>query len=134
MELFILPAARLRQSERKFIADHLTRPNSDFQTALLNGEPAGVIAICLDQGEIIGWARSEMWQGLPTLEAFVAPSYRARGVATLCAAGLRTQGVFMGHYFVAVFRPPMPILARRLGLPHKRFDRHPDGTWHEVTS
>jgi len=132
MELFILPAARLRQSERKFIADHLTRPNSDFQTALLNGEPAGTIAICLDQGEIIGWARSEMWQGLPTLEAFVAPSYRARGVATLCAAGLRTQGVFQGHYAVAVFRSPMQILASRLGMPCRQFERQSDGEWREV--
>lgn len=134
MELFTLPAARLRQSERKFIADHLTRSGSDFQAALLNAEPAGTIAICLDQGEIIGWARSEMWQGLPTLEAFVAPPYRDRGVATLCAAGLRTQGVFQDHAAVAVFRPSMPALAQRLGIPFKQFDRQPDGTWHEATS
>jgi hypothetical protein len=133
MELFILPAARLRQSERKFLADHLTRPNSDFQTALLNGEPAGTIAICLDQGEVIGWARSEIWQGLPTLEAFVSLSYRRRGVATLCAAGLRTQGVFADQPRVAVFRSSMVTVANRLNIQYTRFVRAPDGSWMGVS-
>lgn len=132
MELFILKAARLRQSERKFIADHLTRPNSDFQTALLKGDPAGTIAICLDQGEIIGWARSEIWQELPTIEAFVSTAYRRRGVATLCVAGLVAEGVFVDHHEVAVFRPSMASLAARLGIPCVAFDRKPDGAWKEV--
>jgi hypothetical protein len=134
MELFILPAARLRQSERKFVADHLTRPNSDFQTALLDGEPAGTIAICLDQGEPIGWARSEVWQGIPTLEAFVSQPYRDRGVATLCAAGLRTHGVFVLHEKIAIFSTAMIAIAERLSLPYRRFALKPGGTWHEVTS
>jgi hypothetical protein len=132
MELFILQTSRLRRSEKRFIADHLTRPDSEFQRALLDGEPAGTIAICLDQGEIVGWARSEMWQGMPTLEAFVATAYRRRGVGTLCAAGLRTEGVFLDFDQVAVFRPTMVSLAHRLGLPFAQFDRKPDGTWREA--
>lgn len=132
MELFVLKAARLRQSERKFIADHLTRSGSDFQTALLTGEPAGTIAICLDQGEIIGWARSEIWQKLPTIEAFVSTAYRRRGVATLCVAGLQAEGVFVDHREAAVFRPSMASLAARLGIPCIAFDRKPDGAWKEA--
>jgi hypothetical protein len=132
MELFILKTSRLRRSERRFIADHLTRPESEFQRALLAGTVTGTIAICLDQGEIIGWARTEVWQGIPTLEAFVSPAYRRRGVATLCAAGLRTEGVFRDHEFVAVFRPTMIPLARRLNLSTATFDRKPDGTWREA--
>lgn len=132
MELFVLPAARLRQSERKFIADHLTRSGSDFQAALLNGEPAGTIAICLDHGEIIGWARSEIWQGLPTLEAFVSPPYRDRGVATLCAAGLRTQGAYRDCEKIAIFSTTMIAIAERLSMPFRRFALKPDGTWREV--
>jgi GNAT superfamily N-acetyltransferase len=132
MELFILPTVHLRGSERNFIADHLARTGSDFQKALLNGGLTGTIAICLDQGEIIGWARTEIWDGLPTLEAFVAPAYRRRGVATLCAAGLRTEGVFRDYEFVAVFRPTMISLARRLGLLYASFDRAPDGSWVEA--
>ena len=134
MELFVLPTGRLRRSERNFIADHLTRPQSDFQKALLDGGDIikGTIAICLDQGEIIGWARTELWRELPTLEAFVSPAYRRRGVATLCAAGLRTEGVWRDYEFVAVFRPTMISLARRLGLPYASFDRAPDGSWVEA--
>ena len=129
MELFVLRTDLLRPSERRFIAEHLTRPESDFQRALLGGTVTGTIAICLDQGEIIGWARSEIWQEMPTLEAFVSPAYRRRGVATLCAAGLRTEGVLRDHEFVAVFRPTMVAIARRLGLPYSSYDRAPDGSW-----
>jgi hypothetical protein len=133
MELFVVPAKRLRLSERKFIADHLTRAGSDFQQALLSdGEPAGTIAVCLDQGEIIGWARTEIWQGLPTLEAFVGQEYRERGVATLCAAGLVASNCFRYAPFVAVFRVPMAILATRLGIQHISYRREPDGSWIQV--
>jgi GNAT superfamily N-acetyltransferase len=134
MELFVMPTARLRVTERNFIADHLTRPGSDFQRAILagGGSLTGTIAICLDQGETIGWARTEIWDGLPTLEAFVSPAYRRRGVATLCAAGLRTQGVFRDYEFVAVFRTTMALLASRLGLRYAAFDRAPDGSWVEA--
>jgi hypothetical protein len=132
MELFVLKTSRLRRSERRFIADHLTRPGSDFQRALLYGEPAGTIAICLDQGEIIGWARTEIWQNLPTIEAFAGTAYRRRGVATLCVAGLVAAGVFVDHDEVAVFRPTMASLARRLGVPFVEYDRKPDGSWKEA--
>ena len=133
MELFILRTDRLRASERRFIADHLTRPESDFQRSLLAGTVTGTIAICLDQGEIIGWARTEVWQGIPTLEAFVSPAYRRRGVATLCAAGLRTEGVFRDYEYIGVFRPTMVSLASRLGLLYAAFDRKPNGTWREAS-
>jgi GNAT superfamily N-acetyltransferase len=132
MELFVLHTHRLRGSERTFIADHLTRTGSDFQTALLNGGLTGTIAICLDQSEIIGWARTEIWDGLPTLEAFVSPAYRRRGVATLCAAGLRTEGVWRDCEFVAVFRPTMAALAHRLGILHAEFQRTQTGEWVEA--
>jgi GNAT superfamily N-acetyltransferase len=134
MELFVLKTDRLRATERRFIADHLTRPESDFQRSLLAGTVTGTIAICLDQGEIIGWARTEVWQGIPTLEAFVSPAYRRRGVATLCAAGLRTEGVFRDYEYIGVFRPTMVSLARRLSMPYANFDRQPDGTWVEATA
>jgi hypothetical protein len=129
MELFVLRTDRLRVSERRFIADHLTRPDSDFQAALLTGEPAGTIAICLDQGEIIGWARSETWQDMPTLEAFVNPAYRRRGVSLLCAAGLTAHGVYQDADVVVVFRQSMKSLADRLRLVNVHFERHADGTW-----
>lgn len=132
MDFFITTTNRLRRTERRFIADHLTRPGSDFQRALLYGDPAGTIAICLDQGEIVGWARTEIWQGMPTLEAFVGPAYRRRGIALACTAALIAEGVFRDFGAVAVFRPTMVSLAERLRLPYAGFDRKPDGTWREA--
>lgn len=128
METFTTPAHRLTLSERKFIADHATRPHSEFQKALLAGQPRGTICLCLDQGEIVGWARSEDWEGWPTLEAFVRPQWRDRGVAALCAAGLRAANVFdsTGRY-CAVFRPPMLGVAARAGLAAILFSLYPDG-------
>lgn len=129
MELYILLARRLRGSERKFIADHLTRPESDFQRALLNGRPAGTIAVCFDQGEIVGWARTEIWNEMPTLEAFVAKEYRKRGIAKMCAAGLLAQGALPHGEWVAVFRESMSGLASSLEIPNVLYNRKPDGSW-----
>jgi hypothetical protein len=129
MELFTLPTPRLKISERRFIADHLTRENSDFQRALTSGAASGSIAICLDRGEIIGWARTEKWDGHNTLEAFVQQPYRRRGVARLCAAGLAADNAFDECRSVAVFRESMLQLAKCVGLEPLLFGRKPDGSW-----
>lgn len=127
MDTFTTPAHRLTLSERKFLADHATRPHSDFQKALLAGTQKGTICLCLDQGEIVGWARSEGWESWPTLEAFVRPQWRERGVAALCAAGLRASNVYgnSGRY-CAVFRHSMLAVAARAGLAAVLFT-HSDG-------
>jgi hypothetical protein len=129
MELFTLLASRLGTSERKFIINHLTREGSDFQKALATGSAKGTIAICLDMGEIVGWARTEMWSGHNTLEAFVGQPYRRRGVARLCAAGLVASNAFNGEPRVAVFRETMLPLARCVGLTPMLFGQESDGKW-----
>lgn len=128
MDCFVTRTHRLRRVERRFIADHLTRPGSDFQTALLTGEPKGVISLCLDQGEIVGWARTETWQGHETLESFVSPQFRRRGVATFAGCGLVAEGCYRDVAKVAVFAPSMESLARRLGLSPYRF-KLTSGSW-----
>lgn len=129
MDCFITRTNRLRRVERRFIADHLTRPGSDFQTALLTGDPQGTIALALDQGEIVGWARTEIWQGLPTLEAFVGAQYRRRGVARFCAAGLVAEGVYAAAAKVAIFSTTLIPLAKSIGITYERFALKPDGSW-----
>jgi hypothetical protein len=116
MDCFTLPTMKLRPTERRFIAQHLTRPGSDFQKALEGGAVAGTIAIALDQGEIVAWARTEPWRDWPTLEAFVAPAYRGRRLATWCAMGLAVAGVFKKSHHTAVFRPSMIPVATDAGL------------------
>ena len=129
MEFFVTDARRLRSSERRFIVDHLTRPGSDFQRALMDCTQTGTIALCLDHGEIIGWARTEEWHGLPTLEAFVATSYRRRGIAKACAACLLADGALSREKRTAVFNKHVVDLAEKLGMLWSAFDRKPDGTW-----
>lgn len=110
-----------------WILRKLSRPGSDFQLKLATGGFDCPIAMVSDQGEMIGWARTEDWDGWRTLEAFVDPQYRRRGIATLAAAALVAYGAY-DEKRVAVFRPSMEPLARRVGLLPSRFENR-DGVW-----
>ena len=129
-----------------FVRNRLTKPGSDFQwklTRLLHGdavasEQDGSIALVLDQGEIVGWARTEYWanfdddsDGLShdTLEAFVAPDYRLRGIAAFAASGLYASALHDEGGTVAVFHPHMLLVARRAGLFATLFQKNPRGEW-----
>lgn len=125
-----------------FVRNKLTKPGSDFQwklTALLHGERRaddsdGHIALVADQGEIVGWARTEPWtsdDGMPydTLEAFVAPEYRRRGVAGFAASGLYAGVLHDNGGTVAVFHPHMLLVARRAGFFATLFEKNPAGKW-----
>jgi hypothetical protein len=131
MDCFTIRAAVLRPSEKAWIASRLTRPGSDFQKALESGEPQGWISIALDKGVIIGWARTERWEDFDTLEAFVDPALRGRGVATWCAMGLVASGVFTTSKdrYVAVFRRPMIKMAIKVGMKPVICDRLENGLW-----
>ncbi len=121
MNCTILPLADLDVIDINWIVMRLTKPDSDFQRALLSGRRPGEIAIVRDQGEIVGWARTEVWvedNGFDeiswnTLEAFVAKQYRLAGVAVFAAAGLSAM---LHARRVAVFHPHMLLVARRAGF------------------
>lgn len=117
----------------------LTKPGSDFNRKLhrwMTMTPAlpedGSIAVVREDEEIVGWARTESWQpdcSWDTLEAFVAPTHRRRGVAAFAAAGLvAARAVGDGHP-VAVFAPPMLLLSRRVGLHPVLFLKDDAGKW-----
>jgi hypothetical protein len=80
-------------------------------------------------GEIVGWARTEKWDGHDTLEAFVQQPYRRRGIARLCASGLVASNSLSIGRSVAVFRDSMLHLARGVGLEPLLFCRQEDGSW-----
>lgn len=116
----------------------LTKPGSDFNRKLhrwMTMTPAlpedGVIAVVREDDEIIGWARTESWQpdvSWDTLEAFVEPPHRGRGVAAFAAAGLVAALGGDGRR-VAVFAPPMLLLAHRVGLRPVLFLKDDAGKW-----
>lgn len=133
-----------------FLLHSLTRPGSDFHRKLTTWlyTPArptradGDIAVVFDQGEVVGWARTERWSEpmgdaavghvllnadgatihWDTLEAFVAPEYRGRGVAAFAASGLYASVLHDTGLGVAVFRPSMILVARRAGLHPTLFE------------
>lgn len=118
-----------------WIAGRLTREGSDFHQKILGWiagfEPSpadGSIAVVADAGEIVGWARTEKWQAFATLEAFVMPQYRRRGVAAFASMGLFTASRFPTTNRVAVFTSPeMLRVARRVGLFPTFFVRSSEG-------
>lgn len=141
MECEVIETSSLEPSDRHTIATELTRHDSDFSRALIANTAQGKIALCIDKGQIIGWARTEEWESAPfdgprewegrdTLEAFVSKAYRGRGVATFAAAGLVASSLcFPFRKKFAVFHPSMQSLGRRIGVSTVLFEKQPDGTW-----
>ena len=118
------------------IADYFTKPDSEFQQKLRSGAVEGSIAIvCGDEG-VVGWARTEPWFDesggyWDTLEAFISPKLRSKGVATFAATGLRAAGAFYSGA-VAVFDPKMLMVARAAGLFPTLFTRKDGGGWDQM--
>lgn len=90
----------------------------------------GHIALVRDDGQIIGWARTERWAfgdvRYDTLEAFVSRDYRLRGVASFAASGLMSSALHSSGGTVAVFHPHMMLVAKRAGLWPTLFERDGD--------
>ena len=136
MNCKVYKAAELPEHERVWIAHRLTKAGSDFNAKLVYWtygrgaavESDGSIAVVYDHGEIVGWARTETWRGYDTLEAFVAPEHRGRGVAAFAASGLAASTLNANGGSVAVFAPSMMLVARRAGLHPELFERV-DGEW-----
>jgi len=132
--------------QASLLLHRLTRSGGDFARKLTTWlyttakpTPAdGTIAVVADHGEVVGWARTERWSEplgeagsvlhWDTLEAFVAPEYRSRGVAAFAAAGLYAASLHDCGCTVAVFRPVMLLVARRAGFIPTLFERR-DGKW-----
>ena len=123
--------ASLSPQDRDAIASSLCWPNSDFHKKLVSGnltELTGVIAVVRDGSGIVGWARSEVWLDSsgwdwPTLEAFVHPEYRRRGIASFATTGLVSTVFCDEGYGCAVFAPPLLVVAARCGLHPTLFER-----------
>lgn len=130
-----------------FVRNKLTKPGSDFQwklTRLLHGEVEsasddGHIALVADQGEVVGWARTEYWTAsndgaggfvsYDTLEAYVAEGYRLRGIAAFAASGLYASVLHDNGAAVAVFHPHMLLVARRAGFWPTLYQKNQRGEW-----
>lgn len=134
----IVPLWALGERTKVRIAASLCWPESDFSKKLASGrlsDDDGVIAVVVtDDGQPVGWARSEPWKddagwGWHTLEAFVHPAYRRRGIAVFATAGLVVNVFAEEGYGCAVFSPPMLLVASKAGLHPSLFEKDRDGQW-----
>lgn len=123
MNCTVTGLADLDLDDRMFIVENACKPNSDFQWKLIEkplGEADGWIAVVRDQGEIVGWARTEKWldkesgEEWHTLEAFTREEWRRRHVCQFAATGLRAAGRLPDH--VAIFNPNLITTCRRMAL------------------
>ncbi len=135
MMCHVTPAERFAESlDAVFIHKSLTHDGSDFQRKLgmwlardaYPTDDDGYVAVVVCEGVTAGWARTETWRGRDTLEAFVSPQFRRRGVAAFAAAGLRAGP--LGEN-VAVFHPSMLLVAARAGLRPTLFQKDAEGVW-----
>jgi GNAT superfamily N-acetyltransferase len=121
---------------RRLIRDELTKPGSDFHKAI-ETKTDGHIAIVWADAVAVGWARTEHWydgNGIPydTLEAFVRPDHRLKGIAVLAACGICSSALCENGGVVAVFHPHMLLVARRAGFFPTLFERDERGWWKRV--
>lgn len=137
MTCTVLPAADLDEPTRWWLVNNATREGSDFQRTLARQlKPDGTIALVRSDEGIVGWVRTETWRcgngwAWPTLEAFVLPAWRRRGVAAFATSGLLA---FLGdglgkEYACAVFAPSMLVVACRAGLRPTLFQQDDSGKW-----
>ena len=125
MNCDVFPLSDLDDTDLTYIRRNLTKPDSDFNRKLRRGQLDGHIAVVRDQGEIIGWARTEPWADCSgvwdTLEAFVAVEHRLRRTASFAACGLESAGCL--GISVAVFHPTMYIVGTRAGIRTTLFSK-----------
>lgn len=132
MNCTVTPLSSLDEDDSSFIYTHATRSGSEFQSKLSRGGLTvcdGTIAVVRDFGEIVGWARTEVWThdagaSYDTLEAFTRVPWRRRGVCRYAVAGLIASRVFTLGF--AVFSPRMTDLCRHLGVEAIEFCRERD--------
>jgi len=137
----VLPLADLDASMRRLIRDELTKPDSDFHKSV-ETKTDGHIAIVMDGAEVAGWARTEYWSAgddgaggevmHDTLEAFVRPERRLRGIAAFACCGLYSSALYENGGAVAVFHPHMLLVAHRAGFWPVLFERDGQGGWRKA--
>ena len=116
------------------ICNRLTKPGSEFNLevrGILDGKGSSDTPIALwnEDGALIGWACSHVWQNTQTLEMFTGDRHRGRGVATALSAMLIASGVIDRSAPLAVFSPVTADIARRLGCDEVDVYERRDGAW-----
>lgn len=116
------------------ICYRLTKPGSEFNLevrSLVDGTGSSDTPIALwhEDGALLGWACSHVWQNTQTLEMFTGERHRGRGIATALSSMLMAAGVVDSSERLAVFAPVTADIARRLGCVDVDLYERRDGVW-----
>lgn len=116
------------------ICYRLTKPGSEFNLevrSLVDGTGSSDTPIALwhEDGALLGWACSHVWQNTQTLEMFTGERHRGRGIATALSAMLMAASVVDSSERLAVFSPVTADIARRLGCVDVDLYERRDGVW-----
>lgn len=127
----------LEPQDANAIFRRLTKGGSEFQlevSQVLAGESSSDTPIALwhEDGAVLGWACTHVWQGVQTLEMFVGERHRGRGIATALSAALAAGGLVDTARRLAVFSPVTQDIARRLGCVDVESWERKDGAWVRV--
>ena len=107
-----------------YCAATLCRPLSDMQSELYQ-RLAETPIVLIETGLPIAWVASHEWRDQQTLEAFVVPEWRRRGLVKLGAHMLLAASYLVKTEPVAVFSSDCVPLARSLGFHEVRhYTRH----------
>jgi hypothetical protein len=92
--------------------------------------------LCVTYGEDadpVGWVATHVWRGVQTVEGFVHPLLRRRGLARISVLSLLSCGHLELRKPVAVFSPACVELAYQCGFDDVRlFQRDRVGDWQET--
>ena len=115
--------------DAEYIARALCRPGSEMQRELIDSKTDTPMVVVYDP-EPIGWVASHLWRGLQTLEGYVDPEWRRKGLARIGSLTLIANGYLDRTQAIAVFSPECVALASSLGFADVRqFRRNRYGDW-----
>jgi hypothetical protein len=127
----------LEPADANAIWRRLTKAGSEFSHEIARvldgtGSSDTPIALWHEDGALLGWACSHVWQNTQTLEHFVGERHRRRGIATALSATLVAAGVIVPGSDLAVFSPATAAIASRIGCKEVCLYEQRDGVWQPV--
>lgn len=119
----------IEPEDAEYISRALCNPGSEFQREMIAAKTDTPMVAFYDP-EPIGWVATHLWRSLQTLEGFVDPGWRRRGLARIGAMTLVANGYLDRSKAIAVFSPECVTLAKSLGFGDVRqFRRNRYGDW-----
>jgi hypothetical protein len=116
MDAIVTNVASLSPLDSQEIVSLLSNSGSDFQAEVAGGRSSRPVAIVRNaEARVAGWANTDRWEGLQTLECYTRSDMRRRGIARAAAALLVADGRIDPRECVAVFEPECVKLAESVG-------------------